>query len=197
VLRLVRLSTARIVTEVLSPAIVVILLPIAVAWDATGHDVPRTLLWGVVVAVLYSVLPMIFIVSGARRGRWDGHHVRDREHRFIPLLMCLVSALAGLAILTAGSAPRDVVALSWAMIITLIVCMAITRWWKISLHATVASGAAAMLTLTYGPWMLLLILLVALVCWARVKVTDHTTPQVLVGAIVGPLIGGVVFLAVR
>jgi membrane-associated phospholipid phosphatase len=192
-----RYRVARIITEVLSPAVVVILLPISVAWQATGHDTPRTLLWSVVVATFYSVLPMIFIGLGARRGRWDGHHVRDREHRLVPMLMCLVSALAGLAILLLGSAPRDVIALSWAMIVTLLVCTVITRWWKVSLHATVAGGAVATVTLLYGPWLLLLVGLLGLVCWSRVKLTDHTATQVLVGALLGPTVGGAVFLLLR
>ena len=188
---------ARVITEVLSPAVVVILLPMSVAWTATGHDTTHTLLWSLVVATFYSVLPMIFIVRGARRGRWDGHHVRDREHRFIPMLMCLVSALAGLAILLLGDAPRDVIALSWAMIVTLLVCILITRWWKVSLHATVAGGAVAMVVLLYGPWLLLLVGLLSLVCWSRVKLTDHTATQVVVGALLGPTVGGAVFLLLR
>ena len=188
---------ARVITEVLSPAVVVILLPMSVAWTATGHDTVRTLLWTLVVATFYSALPMIFIVRGARAGRWDGHHVRDREHRLVPLLMCLVSALAGLTILLIGRAPRDVIGLSWAMIVTLLVCTVITNWWKVSLHATVAGGAVAMLTLLYGPWLLLLVALLALVCWSRVTLTDHTATQVVVGALLGPLVGGAVFLAIR
>ncbi len=180
----------------LSPAIVVILLPLAVAWPATGYSVWRTLLWGVVVAVFYSVLPMIFIVRGARNGRWDGHHVRDREHRLVPLLMCLVSGLAGLVILLIG-APRDVIALAWAMIVTLVVCMVITNWWKVSLHATVAGGAVATVALLYGPWLLLLTGLLALVCWSRVKLVDHTAAQVIAGALLGPVVGGAVFLLLR
>jgi membrane-associated phospholipid phosphatase len=188
---------ASIVTEAFSPAFVVIALPLAVAWQATEHRPGATVLWGAVVATFYSVLPMIFIVHGARRGRWDGHHVRDREHRRLPMLMCLVSALAGLAILLLGDAPRNVLALSASMIATLLVCMAITHWWKVSLHATVAGGAVATVVLLYGPWLLLLIAPLILVCWSRVKLTDHTVTQVVVGALLGPLVGGAVFLLLR
>ena len=63
-----RQLAARIVTEAGSPAIVVVLLPIAVAWHAAGHRVGATVLWGLVVAVFSSVLPMVFIVRGARQG---------------------------------------------------------------------------------------------------------------------------------
>jgi hypothetical protein len=36
---------------------------------------------------------------------------------------------------------------------------------------------------------------VALVCWARVTVEDHTVAQVVAGALLGPVVGGAVFLA--
>ena len=188
---------AAAVTEVCSPAVVVVLLPLAVAWHATGHRPGPTLLWGLVVAVFSSVLPMLFIVRGARLGRWDGHHVRNREGRRVPLLLCLASTIAGLVILLAGGAPRDVVALNAAMLVTLLVCAVITQWWKISLHCAVAGGAAATMVLIYGPWWLFLAFAVALVAWSRVVVGDHTVTQVVAGAITGPVVGGVVFVLVR
>jgi hypothetical protein len=186
---------AHIVTEVLSPAVVAVALPLVVAWHATGHDLLATAVWGVVVAVFFSVLPMVFLVRGARSGKWDGHWVRERAHRTVPLLVCLLSALAGMAVMLVGGAPRELVALSWAMIVTLVACLVITRWWKISVHAAVAGGAVAMTTLLFGPWLLLLVALLVLVCWARVRLTDHTVAQVVAGALVGPVVGGAVFLA--
>jgi hypothetical protein len=192
-----RHAVAATITEVCSPAVVVVALPLAVAWHATGHRIGATLLWGLVVALLSSVLPMAFIVRGARRGRWDGHHVRDREGRLIPLLLCLVTTVAGLLILVLGRAPRDVVALDAAMLATLIVCIVITQWWKISLHSAVAGGAAATMVLIYGPLCLVLVPIVALVAWSRVELRDHTVAQAIVGAFTGPVVGGVVFVLVR
>lgn len=186
---------ARVVTEALSPAVVVVALPLAVGWHATAGSVPETVGWGLLVAVFYSVAPMAFVVRGARRGRWEGHWVRDRAHRTVPLLVCLLCALAGLAIMLVGGAPRELVALAWSMIVTLMACLLITRWWKISVHATVAAGAVAVLAFLYGPWLLVLALLVVLVCWSRVAVADHTVSQVVAGTLLGPVVGGAVFLA--
>ncbi|MGQ0841706.1 hypothetical protein [Actinokineospora sp.] len=188
---------ARAVTEVFSPAVVVLVLPLAVAWHATAHHLGATLLWGLSVALFSSVLPMAFILRGARQGRWDTHHVRDREHRFLPLMVGLGSTTVGIALLLVGDAPREVVALSVSMFATLAVCIAVTRFWKVSLHAAVAGGAIAMVALLYGPWSLPLLGPLALVCWSRVVLGDHTVAQVLVGALLGPVVGGAVFLLVR
>ncbi|WP_436499390.1 hypothetical protein [Actinokineospora sp. HUAS TT18] len=192
-----RLGLAKAATEVFSPAVVVLVLPLAVAWKATDGHLGQTLLWGVVVALFSSVLPMLFIVRGARQGRWDGHHVRDREHRFLPLAVGLASTGVGLAILVIGGAPRAVIGLTVAMVATLAACIAVTTRWKVSLHAAVAAGAVVMIALMYGPWMLLLLAAVAWVCWSRVVLGDHTVPQVIVGALLGPLVGGAVLLLIR
>ncbi|HEX3785620.1 MAG TPA: hypothetical protein VHX38_38710 [Pseudonocardiaceae bacterium] len=192
-----RHTAAKIVTEVCSPAVVVVLLPLAVAWQATGHRAGETLLWGLVVAVFSSVLPMAFIISGARKGRWDGHHVRNREGRLLPLSLSGVSTAAGLAILFLGHAPRDLIALDIAMLGTLIPCIAITQAWKISIHSAVAGGAVATIVLLYGPWLLLLVLPLVLIAWSRVQLADHTVAQVIAGGLVGPIVGGAIFLLVR
>jgi membrane-associated phospholipid phosphatase len=73
-----------------------------------------------------------------------------------------------------------------------VVAVAITfgAKFKISLHAAVASAAVVVLALTYGPWALLLAVLVAWVAWSRVALRDHTTPEVLAGLLMGVVVGG-------
>jgi membrane-associated phospholipid phosphatase len=190
-----RLRLAHEVSEMFSPGMVVLLLALVVSWKATGH-VWRALLWAVVIMVFSVGLPMAFVVRGARQGRWDTHHVRDREHRFLPLMVGLGSTLVGLAILVAGGAPRALVAFSLAMAATLAVCVAVTTRWKVSLHAVVAAGAVAITTQQYGPVGMLLSALLVLVCWSRVVLGEHTVAQVVAGAVLGPVVGGVVLLFV-
>ena len=72
-----------------------------------------------------------------------------------------------------------------------------THWWKMSIHAGVAAGTATTLIAVYGPRALLGVPLVLLACWARVRLSAHTTAQVIVGALVGALIAATVFPALR
>lgn len=183
-------KVARGATEVLAPWVWVILLPFAVA--AATESLWKTLLWGFVVALTASVIPMAVIVRGARKGKWDGHHVTNREGRVVPLLTAGASLAAGTVIMFLGDAPRSVLALAGSMFASLIVSMAITFGlkWKISLHAGVAWAAVVTLVIVYGPWWLLLALPAALVAWSRVELGDHTTAQVLAGTAMGVVVGG-------
>lgn len=183
-------KVARGATEVLAPWVWVILLPFAVA--AASESVWKTLLWGLVVAVTASVIPMAVIVRGARKGKWDGHHVTNREGRLVPLVTAGASLAAGTVIMVLGHAPASMLALAGSMFASLIVSMAITFGlkWKISLHAGVAWAAVVTLTIVFGPWWLLLTLPAAFVTWSRVELGDHTTAQVLGGTAMGLVVGG-------
>jgi len=92
---------ARLATEVLAPWVWVLCLPLAVAWRATGH-VGQTLLWGLVVGVTGSVIPMTIVVRGARAGRRDGHPVVNRAGRLVPFFACITSLAGSIAILLVG-----------------------------------------------------------------------------------------------
>jgi len=194
-----RRRLARLATEVLAPWVWVLLLPLAIAWHATDGQVGPTLLWGLIVGITGSVIPMIVIVRGARTGEWDSHHVTNREGRVVPFAACLISLGVGWVVLLVGDAPHQMIALAAAMFAALVICTAITfaAKFKVSMHAAVAAGAVGSLMAAYSPWMLLLGLAVVLVCWSRVELGDHTTREVSVGAIVGVLTGGVLYWALE
>ncbi|ATY17211.1 hypothetical protein CU254_41540 (plasmid) [Amycolatopsis sp. AA4] len=187
---------ARVITEILAPWAVILLLSLAMAAKATGFRLWPTLLWGAVVAVFSAGVPMAFITRGAKAGQYDSHHVNNREGRGPVLLVCFGSTAIGLTILLVGSAPPAMVIMTWAMLAVLVVTGTITvaAKWKISMHAAVSAGGVAMLAFLYGPWALLLLLLVALVSWSRVVLRDHTPGQVAAGGVAGFVVCGALFL---
>jgi membrane-associated phospholipid phosphatase len=74
------------------------------------------------------------------------------------------------------------------------VALAVTSFWKISIHAAAARGTVACLATLVSPWWLFLAPLVVLTGWARVEVHHHTKEQVVVGALVGAALGAGVSL---
>jgi hypothetical protein len=187
---------ARVATEVFAPAVLIAVLLVLVGWNA-GHEAGVSRWWGVPAALFAAVIPLSYILRGVRRGRFTDHHIPEREHRRVPLLFGIVSVAVGLGLLVALGAPADVIALLGAGAAGLVVFAAVTVWWKMSIHAGVAAGTVAVLTAVYGPAGLLSAPLVPLVCWARVRLSAHTVPQVLAGSVVGALTAAVVFDALR
>lgn len=192
-----RQRAARVITEVCAPWVVVMLLPLSVAWQATGYRILPTLGWGLLAAATSSLIPQAVIVWGARRGRWEGHHVRDRAGRLIPFVALIVSGAAGLAALWLGGAPWRLIALDITMLALVIIAGIITVRWKVSMHSAAAGGAAVVLAVVYGPLWWVTAVVVAAIAWSRVQLRDHTSAQVIVGALLGALVigGGFVALA--
>ena len=116
----------------------------------------------------------VSFLLGVRRGRLTDHHVGVREQRRIPLRIALASVLVGLAVLWLAGAPREMLALVTAMFVSLAVTLVITHWWKVSAHAAVAGGGATIAALTLGTAWLAPFVAVAIVCWSRVELRDHT-----------------------
>jgi membrane-associated phospholipid phosphatase len=189
-------ALARLITEVLAPAHLVIGLLAVVAWDSAATWASR-LLWGAVAATFAGVLPLAYLLRGARQGRWEDQHVGEREKRPAVILVILASVLIGTALLAATGAPRELLALLAAMVAGLLVTLAVTVVWKISVHAAVAAGTVVVLTLVFGPALSILWLLVGLLGWSRVALGDHTVGQVIGGALAGGVVAALVFAWLR
>ncbi|MDR6317748.1 phosphatase PAP2 family protein [Actinoplanes couchii] len=189
---------ARVVTEILSPAVLVAVVLFAVAW-ASAETPMSALVTGVIAAAAASFLPIAYILRGVRRGAWTDRHVGERSQRTLPMLVCLGSTASGTLALAAAGAPRDLLALIACMAAALVVATPITLLarWKISIHSLVAAGTAVTFTVVFG-WVLLFTWpLAAAVGWSRVRLGDHTTAQVLAGAVVGACATGLLYPALR
>jgi hypothetical protein len=189
-------AVAVLVNEAFAPAPTVAILLLVVAWHSSA-SVAGALWWALLAMLFSSVIPFLYIVSQVRRRRLTDHHVRERRQRPVPLLVAIVSVLVGLALLVVLGAPRELAALVAAGAVGLVVCTLVTLFWKLSIHVGVAAGTVVVLVTMFGPALLVLALLVALVGWARVAVSAHRPAEVLVGGLIGTAVAATVFPLLR
>lgn len=182
-------------TETTSPAVCATAALVAVAVSDSRRSADAV--WVSLAALLVVALPMAFIVVGVRRGRWSDHHVGDRAARTVPLLVAVVGVSAAVVLLSLADASRAVLAVVIAMLVGLLAVLAVTRWWKVSIHCAVAAGLLAVLVTTYGPWWLLGLPAIAAVAWSRVVLDDHTALQATVGAALGGAVAATIFPLLR
>ena len=187
-----RRRMARLVTEVMSPFVLVVVVVFIVAVHSAG--VMRGLGLGLVAILFAAGIPYGLVLIGVRRGRLTDHHIALREQRPRMIAIALVSVAAGLLVLFWLDAPHALFALVVAMVAGLAVTLVITSFWKISIHAAVSAGTVASLVILVSPWWLVLAPLVVLTGWARVEIHDHTPVQVVVGAVVGAAVAAGVLL---
>lgn len=185
------LVVARLLTELLAPIVLIIALLFAVAIHASP-SVGRGLLYGAVTAFFAGGLPYAIMMLGIRRGRLGDRHLSKRQERPVMMVIGLVSVTVGLLLTWWLGAPRALFALVAAMVAGVAVALAITIFWKISIHTACAAGTLAILILEFGPALWALLPLVLAIAWARVALRDHTSGQVGAGAVVGSLVATLV-----
>jgi membrane-associated phospholipid phosphatase len=191
-----RLRVARLVGELLSPPPILAVLALVVAWDSSPTPA-MAILWGGIAAVSASVLPYALILRGVRRGRLSDRNISLRQQRIRFAAVAITSILIGLAVLAGFDAPAEMVALQASIAVGVACGWVITLWWKISVHAAIAAGAATVLLLVFGPALLVVWPLVAVIAWARVQVGDHTPAQVLAGIALGVVVNATIFPLLR
>jgi len=187
---------ARIITEVTAPAVLASALLVVVALD-TATSGTSAIAWGLLAALFAAGVPFAFILRGAWAGEWSTHHVNERERRPFVLAVALGSLLVGVIVLAAWNAPRELLALVVAMGAGLVAVLAVSRVWKVSIHAAVAGGTTVVLALMFGPVLLAFGLVALAAAWSRTVLDDHSVPQVVVGLCLGAAVAAVVFGTLR
>ncbi|GAC1360904.1 MAG: phosphatase PAP2 family protein [Ktedonobacteraceae bacterium] len=171
---------AHLTSIVLSP--VTISLPFIALVALSSHE-SNVLLSAALTLFFLSVGPTIYILLGVRSGKFTDVDVSVRSQRTGPFLFSIVSSLIGFFVLSFIHGSKNLESVLLITVISGIILMVVTFWWKISMHASSLSGAITMLSILYGKVMLPAFLLVLLVSWSRVVLRRHTIAQVAAGSL--------------
>jgi hypothetical protein len=185
---------ARLVSDVFSPPVVwgVIAFPVA-ARAAESFD--QALKWAVIYALLVCVMPAVYIGVMVWRGHITDIHIRVRRQRIVPFVVSLLGTGTALLVLQTMGAPALLPLFTLFSLLQILVMLAITSVWQISMHAMSIAGAVVTAGALYGILpALLLSPLIPLVGVARVRLQRHTVWQVLAGATLGGALTGLGFL---
>jgi hypothetical protein len=186
---------ARLVTEALAPVVIVTSMLLVVGWHAYGSSIGVA--WGFAAALFAGIVPFAFIVRGVRGGKLTDRHIGQREQRRVPLLVGLGCIAVGLVAFVLLGVNRELLAALGACGLGLLISLAVNHWWKMSIHTGTVAGAVMIATETFGELVLLALPLIVLVAWSRVKLRDHSLAQTVVGGVVGAVVAGVAFAALR
>lgn len=155
---------------------------------ASTRTVSRAILYWLIMALFFSVLPIWDIRRRINSRSVSDAHIDRREDRIKPLLFALSSALGGLLAIYLVSAPALIRAVCWSVVITGIVITAITLRWKISLHTAGITSISLALVLIYGWQATPIFIFLPVVIWARLVLKRHTVAQVLAGMAVSVIV---------
>lgn len=182
---LTRSRVAERLAEALAPVIVISATALFVALP-TATSLVTGIGWAAL-AVLFNV-----VIPEARNwlGTWRDEHEGEtgvRVHRRRPITFGLAPMVVGLGLLLVLGAPRELVALSVALLGVLHAVAAIRRrWrWRPSVHTAVAAGCVTALIAVFGPALMLAYLAPVAVGWARVVQGERSGAETVGGAFLG------------
>ena len=172
------LRSARLITELLAPIVLIVVLLCVVAVHSTGSLI-RGLVLGLVAAFFAGGLPYAVLILGIRRGRFGDRHLTRRQERPALMVLGLASVTCGYFVMRRLDAPGELIALVVAMVAGVAVALAISLFWKISIHTAGVAGSVCVLAILVHPIALVLAPVIAATAWARIVLRDHSVAKLL------------------
>ena len=140
-----------------------------------------------------SLGPMLYVFWLYATDRISDLEMSLRGQRELVFGAFVVFDFLGVAALWLLHAPKLMIAAMLGYFVSTLVVQYITRYWKISTHAIGITAPLVALTLLYGRQPLPFLVLVPMVCWARVYLKAHTIGQVLAGVALAVVTTGFFF----
>ncbi|MCJ7472404.1 MAG: hypothetical protein MUP02_06335 [Actinobacteria bacterium] len=152
------------------------------------EDKMAALNWAMLCLLFGMIIPFIYVFFLYRKNKILDIHMPDRNNRMKPMIFTLISYITGFTVFYLLKAPFFLKTIFVLSIISTSILTIITHYWKISLHASWITFIVITFNVLLGPWMLLLMPLIPIIGWARVRAKRHTTPQVVLGAGISSII---------
>jgi len=188
-------TLARVISYLFNPILLLVFVPFILLYRTTNEFS---------IAAFWTGYTLIFLIAiGAymlyevKKGRFTDLDVYKREQRPVLFVMCIIFTvlyMLGLWLLK-GPFPLFVVAVG--VVVGIILASIINMWIKASLHMATLAALIFSISVVYGGWYSLLLLLFPLVAWARLRLKRHTMQEVIVGGIFGSLLSLIMYILVK
>ncbi len=176
---------ANTITNTLNPFFVFTALYVLVALAESALD--RALLYvGIELAAAGAVAGYVLWLR--RRSQVGDFWISRRAERLVPAAFTILASAVLILSLYFLHAPEGLFRATISMGLATVVSAAITLFWKISAHSSVAGHATVAGFLLLGPAGVVFLLTLPLVLWSRVATKAHTLPQVFAGAVLGAVL---------
>lgn len=169
------------VSDIFNPLYISFVFFLIVSLHVSSSLLEAAKYW-LVAGFFFCVLPLGDVLLRIRKGITKDIHIDERKDRIIPFLITLTSSIVGLLTVSFLGFPKEIQAVSWAIVLTGGIITVITLFWKISLHAAGISAIATALIVFLGLSASVLVLFIPVVFWARITLRKHNIWQLLAGS---------------
>jgi membrane-associated phospholipid phosphatase len=175
-------DVARILSTIFNPFLTALALFVILA-DVSATDTLS--FWRLLFLSTFftAIGPMLYVFWLYATDRISDLDMSIREEREVVFSAFIIFDLLGAITLWLLHAPKLLIAAMLGYFASTLIVGYITRYWKISTHAIGITAPLVALTMLYGRQPLPFLVLIPMVCWARVYLKAHTVLQVVAGAL--------------
>jgi len=137
--------------------------------------------WAFLCLLFGTVIPYLYICFLYKKKEINDMRIPEKEDRIKPLVVACISYIICFIILYVLDGPLFLKSIFAASIVSTVILTTITYFWKISLHTSWITFMVITFNILFGRWMLLMIPLIPVIGWARVRIKEHTMNQVILG----------------
>jgi membrane-associated phospholipid phosphatase len=171
---------ARIISTIFVPPAFTIIIFSIFSFELEKESIKR--IATILIALVFGfVAPIILFLILRSKGKLADQDASVKEERTFPFLIAIVFYITGLFLMIKYGLNIISIAFWFCYISNTIITIFINKYWKISAHAMGASGPFAAVVFAFGCIGFLLLPIVLLVGWSRIKLKCHNLSQVLAG----------------
>lgn len=137
--------------------------------------------WAFLCLLFGAVIPYLYIGFLYKKKEIDNMHIPKKENRIKPMLLTCASYIVCFIILYVLDGPIFLKSIFAVSVVSTIILTIITYFWKISIHTSWITIIVITFNILLGRWMLLMVPLIPVIGWARVRIKEHTVNQVIFG----------------
>lgn len=190
---------ARYISAIFSPLLIPTYAVAVAMWITPLNTTPENVRFMACMLVLFITggIPMAMLLTLLRLGRITDVDISDRRQRTLPIVLISLCYVAAGLYVWRISAPWWMIMFFAAAFVVAMICLVISRWWKISGHATAIGGVLGMVVwlvvsgltdIDPMPWVTGMAIVAGVVGTARVILGAHDTLQVLAGWVLGAVV---------
>lgn len=185
------LGFAKAISFFLGP--VFILFPIPFILVAKfSQDYSYALKWAIF-SYAFILVVALFVIAGVLFGVFSNFDVSKREQRPLLFSFSAFAAFCYLISLLILRGPKILFIGFFALVLGLTAIIIINRWIKASIHLATATAVFLFIGIVYKGYFFLLLILIPLLAWSRVKTKEHTPIETVIGSILGIVITLIVY----
>ncbi len=153
--------------------------------------------WLGITVIITSAPTLLYVLYLVHTGYLVDIYMPEQDKRLKPILAILGWLVVSMGILRWLGAPQAMLLMLIAVIAQIALLGIITPIWKISFHSAAIMAVAIIIALLPNKLAWVLLLLVPVVGWARVRLRRHTVMQVLAGYLAGIVVAVPAFYVIK